>query len=274
MSRWRDTPDIPQRRALRRTYCLFELLCVVMMCAVLSVGASAFGALTRRGDAPIASAVNRRPCPSLDCRTPATLLAIGDSLTVGYYTTARTDTFPYVLANEERLATPVIVGHGGYTTGDILRIIGQTPITGSYTYEVVELGTNDWLHVGALDTFQRNYQRILNGTAPHRAHLICLGVWMSDGAVDMQGYTAAQFNTVIQGECLAADGMYVPLGPLYDTPTDRCPPGSSGWRGPCDTLPSCAEGLNMTECPFSHPGDAGDRAIAQAIIRDAFTITA
>jgi hypothetical protein len=68
--------------------------------------------------------------------------------------------------------------------------------------------------------------------------------------------------------------VYVPLGVLYDTPAYRCPAEETGWRGRCDTSPSCAQSLAPARCPFSHPGDEGNRAIAQAIARDAFFLTA
>lgn len=110
---------------------------------------------------------------------------------------------------------------------------------------VVELGTNDMVHMSAA-TFEANYQALITYllTGSPNTQLVCLGPWRA--ATDNFGYDVeTAYETAIQTVCASssASALYVSLATLYANPAYHATSG--------DTF---------------HPNNAGATAIANAIV--------
>lgn len=181
-------------------------------------------------------------------------LVIGDSLTVGLFTTSRNAAYPLdVEALRGTHQAPGEIAHGYWTTADVLSALPSAlpTLASVYQAEVIELGTNDWNRIANLQSFERNYAAILQQTASHRRALVCLSVWRAPTQVNANGESAAQYDAVIQSLCQSAGGVFVSLDAIYALSDSHCPVGVASWAGKCDAW---------------HPGDVGASRIASAIV--------
>lgn len=202
---------------------------------------------------PIVGGVANGP-PNPGPWLPPYELAVGDSLTVGLFTTSQSTTYPLdVEAEMQTHQSPGEVAHGYWTTADVLAALPSAlpTLASVYQLQVVELGTNDWHTIANLATFEANYRAILQQTAGRRQRLVCLSTWRDPAQVNASGETAGQYDAAIQQMCSDAGGVFVSLASIYQQPDSHCPVGVASWAGTCDGW---------------HPGDIGASRIAQAIV--------
>ncbi|TFC59470.1 SGNH/GDSL hydrolase family protein [Cryobacterium sp. TMB3-1-2] len=173
--------------------------------------------------------------------TPLRVLFAGDSLTGNYFASSAEAGF------RSRVATAL--GPVELTTAELA---DQTLTTVSRIVEVpadldlavVELGTNDVGTQTPFDQFTSQYRDLLGKitTTSPGAALICAGTWQDAGEA---------YDAVIEAECLAAGGRYVPLVDIFEADGTRGPVGTATPFGESDTF---------------HPNDSGHRQIADAIL--------
>ena len=75
------------------------------------------------------------------------------------------------------------------------------------------------------------------------AAVVCAGTWSAQGIA---------FDAIIQQDCAAIRGHYVPLSGLYGVAANRAPEGALTFYGTADGVA---------------PNDAGHRAIANALLK-------
>jgi lysophospholipase L1-like esterase len=177
--------------------------------------------------------------------SPRPILFVGDSLTVGYYASAPSKTYPAIVS--ARLGRPgVLVATGGVTAS---HYAAKTSYPRAAVV-VVELGTNDFEHQTPVDQFDQAYEDVIahvRAVNPH-ARLVCVAVW--NGTYSNPDWTpSATYDAKIRGDCTG--GKVANVIGAFDIPSDRGPQGTSSAFGQRDQF---------------HPNDEGHQAIATSVL--------
>lgn len=173
--------------------------------------------------------------------TPLRVLFAGDSLTGSYFASSTEAGF------RSRVATalgPVELTTAELADQTLTTVSRIVDVPTDLDLAVVELGTNDVGTKTPFGQFTNQYRELLakiTSTSPGAA-LICAGTWQDAG----EGY-----DVVIEAECLAAGGRYVPLVHIFEANGTRGPAGTETPFGVSDTF---------------HPNDSGHQQIADAIL--------
>ena len=173
--------------------------------------------------------------------TPLRVLFAGDSLTGSYFASSPEAGF------RSRVATalgPVELTTAEFADQPITAVSRIVDVPADLDLAVVELGTNDVGTQTPFDQFTSQYRDLLGTitTASPGAAVICAGTWQDAGEA---------YDAVIEAECLAVGGRYVPLAGIFEANGTRGPAGTDTPFGESDTF---------------HPNDSGHRQIADAIL--------
>ena len=173
------------------------------------------------------------------------ILFVGDSLTVGYYASSPSKTYPALVAGA--LGRPAIeIATGGVTAS---HYAARTSFPKAAVV-VVELGTNDFEHQTPVGAFDRAYEQVIAHVrrVNPTAKLVCVAVWNGDYS-NPAWAPSATYDAKIRGDCTG--GKVANVGGAFDVAADRGPAGTSSAFGLRDQF---------------HPNDAGHQAIATAVL--------
>jgi lysophospholipase L1-like esterase len=177
--------------------------------------------------------------------SPRPILFVGDSLTVGYYASSASNTYPAIVSAQ--LGRPgVLVATGGVTAS---HYAARTSYPKAAVV-VVELGTNDFEHQTPIDAFDQAYEDVIAHVraANPQARLVCVAVW--NGSYSNAAWTpSATYDAKIRGDCTG--GKVANVAGAFDIASNRGPEGTSTAFGQRDQF---------------HPNDAGHQAIATSVL--------
>jgi acyl-CoA thioesterase I len=187
-----------------------------------------------------------------------TVTVLGDSLTKGLYASTAQADFANLVANH--LGATL---HATGVTGGTLANYSYNPVDFPQNSEwvVVELSTNDIRDSSTnppptpLNIFDDKYQTLIKNIRSQlpNVQLVCAGPWRASDETNSAGNTTKQFNAVIEKDCTAGGGKFVPLDPIFMAPGTHAPVGTPTFNGDADGW---------------HPSDKGHKQIADAILND------
>lgn len=186
----------------------------------------------------------------LTIKRPATgalnVFFIGDSLTGNLHASTESRGFrPLIVAALGQGG--VVNERQGFTNGGTAgAVAGNVELDKDNALAIIELGTNDVLTT-PVPEFKKAYSGLLDAvrSASPNVQLLCAGTWNNPA-------DAKTWNAVIEEECEARKGVYVPLGDLHMQTTNRGPAGRTDVFGaPSDDF---------------HPNDKGYAAIAARLL--------
>jgi acyl-CoA thioesterase-1 len=191
--------------------------------------------------APVAPVPTTAPLAIVRDDTPLRVLFAGDSLTGSYFASSTDAGF------RSRLMTalgPVELTTAELADQTLTTVSRIVDVPANLDLAVIELGTNDVATETPFDQFTNEYRDLLHKitTTSPGAALICAGTWQEVGE---------RYDAVIEAECQAAGGRYVPLVEIFEADGTRGPAGKQTPFGESDAF---------------HPNDSGHQQIADAIL--------
>jgi acyl-CoA thioesterase I len=166
---------------------------------------------------------------------------VGDTIATGRFASGPDKRFRTLVLTALAARGPVSPDEATRTgTSDLSTAVAVPP---HMDLVILELGTDD-MRAESVPDFGMAYGALVatvRADSPNAA-LVCAGTWSATGGL---------YDEVIQRDCTAVKGRFVPLQALYDTPAYHGPSGVNGYYGVSDGLA---------------PNDAGHRAIAAALL--------
>lgn len=119
----------------------------------------------------INSCAAKRPADTSAISTAKTILALGDSYTIGE-SVPKEESFPYQLAKQLdtdgiKTAKPKVIAQTGWTTADLLAAIEFEKLTGKYDVVTLLIGVNNQYSGGSLEIFRKEFIQLLNTAIDH-----------------------------------------------------------------------------------------------------------
>ena len=167
--------------------------------------------------------------PEADRASPARLLALGDSYTIGE-AVAVDERWPVRLtdmlnARGVGMAPPTIVARTGWTTDELSAGIDATPLAGPYDLVTLLVGVNDQYRGRDINEFRRNFRALLERALTFTAHradrvvVVSIPDWgVTPFARDRDRSRVAsdidRFNAVVRDEAERAGPRYVDVTPV------------------------------------------------------------
>lgn len=177
---------------------------------------------------------------------PMRVLYMGDSVTMGSYTSDQSLRWPDLITEALGKGGPVderVVARGGVTSA---QGAADMPTDGPFDLTFLMFGNNDQSR-SDLPTFKKTFPALVKkakALSP-KGELVCVSPFLTR-------QLAREFNTVAQATCEASGGAFVQIGPVAENLTYRAKQGDPYYGG------LAPDG--------GHPNDAGHRAIADTIL--------
>lgn len=167
--------------------------------------------------------------PEADRPSPARLLALGDSYTIGE-SVAVDERWPVRLtdmlnARGVGMAPPTIVARTGWTTDELSAGIDAAPLAGPYDLVTLLVGVNDQYRGRDINEFRRNFHALLERALTFTAHradrviVVSIPDWgVTPFARDRDRSRVTEdidrFNGVVRDEAERAGARYVDVTPV------------------------------------------------------------
>ncbi len=168
-----------------------------------------------------------------------TYVALGDSISLGYFALSADEAFPLRVATELGMDLELLARSGAKAAWGLSQL--PTVQAAEPALVTVELGTNDVGFNTPPEEFAQQYETILQAIAIPGTRVLCVGSWLPAPPVD----------ALIRLICERYGGTFVSLDGYYDVAVFHAPQGAATFRGRAD---------------WFHPGDSGHAAIASAIL--------
>ncbi|KRM72428.1 hypothetical protein FC34_GL000132 [Lacticaseibacillus brantae DSM 23927] len=180
-------------------------------------------------------------------------MALGDSLAAGYYTTTEKNSYQYLVANQLKNQGYQVSLDGfwqagatlqGFASPKINRVIAMVP-----DIITLEYGTNEQDRTNPNYASPKQYQHQLTSVIATlqaklpKAKILVLTSWLAE--------TAADYTAVVKQVAKQQHVTVVNLTPIWQETDNISTPATRSFQGQGDNY---------------HPNDAGNRAIAKAIM--------